>query len=266
MASESTTGRDRAAAPDYSRVAEAYHQSRPRYPAELFAFVASLVDRRLVAWDCATGSGQAALDLSAHFERVIATDVSSDQINQARAHPRIAYRVASAEQSGLEDASVDLVTVASGIHWFDLERFYAEVRRVLRPGGILAAWSYHVGHVEPPFDEVFGRFYRDVVSPYFAQGAKLVDARYRTLSLPGDPIPAGPFHVTAAWNLDQTLTFIESWSGTQQYIKRRGESPVPLIASELKTLWGSRESVHVLRWPLYMRVSRLPERDHASRR
>jgi SAM-dependent methyltransferase len=258
MKSDDATGpNDRSAVPDYSRVAKAYAVARPRYPEELFVFLSSLLDRRRLAWDCATGSGQAAVDLTEYFEWVIATDLSPTQIAQAPPRPRVSYRVASAEESGLEDSSADLVTVASGIHWFDLDRFFSEVRRVLRPGGVLAAWSYHVGHVEPPFDRIFHDFYRDVVSPYFAAGAQLVDDGYETLVLPGERIETPSFHVCASWSLADTLTFVESWSGTQQYVKLRGESPVPLIARHLEAMWGDRGRTRTLRWPLYLRVSRL---------
>jgi SAM-dependent methyltransferase len=243
--------------PDYSPFAREYAQYRPGYPAELFSRLASLVDRRNLAWDCATGNGQAALELVKHFDRVIATDVSAEQIRRAAQHPRIEYRVAKSEQSGLDDRSVDLVTVATAMHWFDLERFYAEARRIIRPGGLLAAWAYHVGYVEPPFDRIFGRFYRDVVSPYFASGARLVDARYETITLPGESAEAGDFFVSAAWNLDQMLAFIGSWSGTRQYIKERGEDPAAFISEELERLWGERERIHVVRWPLFIRISRL---------
>ena len=112
------------AGPDYSRVAESYSMARPGYPDELFKWLASLVERRDVAWDTATGSGQAAVSLARHFRRVIATDISEEQIRHARAHPRIEYRAASAEASGLPDNSVDLVVSAAALHWFDLERFY----------------------------------------------------------------------------------------------------------------------------------------------
>ena len=216
--------------PDYSPFAKEYAQSRPGYPTELFSKLALLVDRRNLAWDCATGNGQAALELAKHFDRVIATDISAEQIRHAVQHPRIDYRVAKSEQSSLEDRSVDLVTVASAMHWFDLEKFYAEARRVIRPGGMLAAWTYHVGYVEPPFDRIFERFYRDIVSPYFAPGAKLADARYETINLPGEAIDAGKFFVGAAWNLDQMMAFIGSWSGTQQYIKERGIDPAAFIS------------------------------------
>ena len=58
-----------------------------------------------------------------------------------KAHPRVEYRVAPAERSGLPDAAVDLVTLALAAHWFDLPRFYAEVRRVGRPRTAIALIS-----------------------------------------------------------------------------------------------------------------------------
>lgn len=243
--------------PDYSSYAKQYAQSRPTYPEELFSYLASLVEQHNLAWDCATGNGQAALALTEHFKRIIATDISAEQIRQAIPHPQVEYRVAKSEQSGLEDKSVNLVTVASALHWFDLDSFFREVRRVVRRGGVLAAWSYHVGYMEPPFDKLFLRFYQDVLYDYFAPGARLVDDRYENIILTGKSIDAGQFYVSADWNLHQMLAFIKSWSGTQQYIQEQGEDPTELIADELKQIWGNRDKVYTIRWPLFMRISRL---------
>jgi len=243
--------------PDYSPYAKEYAQSRPGYPPTLFNYLASLTDSHQLAWDCATGNGQAALELTSYFNQVVATDVSAEQIRHARQHPQISYRVAQAEKSGLENESVNLITVASAIHWFDLDSFYTEARRVIQPGGVLSAWSYHVGYVEPPFDQLFARFYREVVASYFAPGARFVDDRYENITLPGEALRADQFHVTADWNLDQMFAFIRSWSGTQQYLQERGEDPVAIIADELTMLWGERENVHTIRWPLCIRISRL---------
>lgn len=241
--------------PDFSPFAEQYARSRPAYPAELFQHLVSLVDPRRLAWDCATGNGQAAVHLAEEFDRVVATDISEAQIGQAVPHPRIEYRVAPSDRSGFDDRSVDLVTVAAAIHWFDLDRFYTEVRRVLRPGGVVAAWTYHVCYLEPPFDEIFLRFYHDTLRDYFAPEVRIVDNRYNGLTLPGDPLPIPPFSVTAEWTLEQMLAFIASWSGTQSYIQQNGRSPLETFARELEDLWGSgRQTV---RWPLYARVARL---------
>jgi ubiquinone/menaquinone biosynthesis C-methylase UbiE len=243
--------------PDFSPVAKQYARSRPQYPDQLFQYLASLTGQHYLAWDCATGNGQAALGLVKHFDRVIATDVSAEQIRQAAYHPQIEYRVGAAERSGIGDRSVDLVTVASAIHWFELGAFSEEIRRVVQPGGVLAAWTYHVGHVQPPFDKIFRHFYDDILYPYFAPGARLVDQRYETLALPGKALPARAWSTSAAWNFDQMVAFINSWSGTQQFIKEQGKNPVALIAEELERIWGEPASVHVVRWPLYMRISRL---------
>jgi SAM-dependent methyltransferase len=165
--------------------------------------------------------------------------------------------VTASEQSGLVDGSVDLLTVASAIHRFDLDRFFAEARRVVRPGGILAAWSYHAGHTEPPFGEILDRFYREVVQPYFAPGSKLIDEGYRNLVLPGEPVDPPQFRMQADWNLDQMIVFVGTWSGTQEYIRRHGESPVPEVAEPLRRVWGVPDRVRAVRWPLHIRASRL---------
>jgi ubiquinone/menaquinone biosynthesis C-methylase UbiE len=95
---------------------------------------------------------------------MIATDASAEQIASATRCDNVEYRVAPAEQTGLPDASIDLVTVAQALHWFDRERFFAEVKRVLRPGGVLALWVYATSRIgneavndtvqdSPPWDE-----------------------------------------------------------------------------------------------------------------
>jgi ubiquinone/menaquinone biosynthesis C-methylase UbiE len=243
--------------PDFSPIARRYARTRPAYPDALFSELASLTGGHRLAWDCATGNGQAAVGLAAHFDRVIATDISAEQVSLAARHPGIAYIAAAAEHPPLRDSSTDIVTVASAVHWFDIEAFGAQARRVIRPGGILAVWSYHVGRMEPPFDALFARFYDEILSPFFAPGARLVDDGYRTLALPGEPVATGEHPVSALWDLGRMFDFIRSWSGTDRYIRERGDDPSALIAAELASLWGPPETVRRVRWPLSIRVSRL---------
>lgn len=243
--------------PDFSPLAASYARARPAYPDELFDWLASLLDRRRVAWDCATGSGQAARGLARRFERVVATDLSEEQLRHAEPNPRIHYRRAAAESSGLADGSVDLVTVAAAVHWFDLPAFAVEVERVVRPGGLLAVWTYHVGEVEPPFDKVFHRLYWEILKPYFAPATGLVDEHYETLELPGEPVAASRFQMRVTWRLAQVLEFIASWSGARAYGEARGEDPADLVREELASLWGDRQAAREIRWPLHLRVSRI---------
>jgi len=243
--------------PDFSPLAGRYARSRPTYPREWYEYLAGLVDRHDLAWDAATGNGQAALGLVDHFPRVVATDISPEQIRHAVRHPAIEYRVAASENAGLDTGSVDLVTVAAAAHWFDMNAFGREVRRVARPGGVLAVWTYHVGIMQPPFDRLFHKFYFEVVGPYFAAGARLVDQLYATLQLPGAPVAAPKLDVTASWNHGQVVDFIHSWSGTSAYRAATGQDPVDLIREELEAIWGSPDEIHTLAWPLHARITRL---------
>ena len=243
--------------PDFSKVAASYAMARPTYPRALFEWLASVASAHDMAWDCAAGSGQAAVGLAAHFSRVIATDISPAQLRYAGPHDRIEYRVARAEDSGLPARSVDLVAAAAAIHWFDRPRFYGEALRVARDGAVLAAWTYHVAHVEPPFDGVLGPFYEEVVRSYFAPGARLVDGRYEGLDLPGTRLAAPQFVVSARWTAAQILAFVRTWSGVQAYIERNGSDPSAALAGTLLQMCDGAEAVHEVRWPLYLCASRL---------
>ena len=239
--------------PDYSRVSAEYATARPMYPAELFEWLASSVSSCDAAWDTATGSGQAALGLATHFNHVIATDVNPVQLQYAKLHSRIEYRVAPAENSGLADHSVDLIVAATAIHWFDLDEFYTEVKRVIRPGGVLAAWTYHVGHVSPPLDSILWPFYRDVVGPYFAPGVRMVDSRFEELTLPGKALQTPALNVSVRWSADEVLRFVRTWSGVQSYMLATKMDPVIEIATAVRNMF--EDSVKEVSWPLYIRAA-----------
>src|SRR5258706_1168745 len=153
----------------FSELATKYAGFRPHYPPALLDYLLKLAPAESVAWECACGSGQATLDLAARFARIIATDGSREQIAAAPAHPRVEYRVATAEDCGLEANSVDLVAVAQAIHWFKLEKFYAEVKRVLRSGGVIAVWAYGINHVEgEEIDRLVQEYHSQTVAPAWA--------------------------------------------------------------------------------------------------
>jgi SAM-dependent methyltransferase len=236
-------------APDYARY-------RPNYPAGLFAWLAQVAPSTTTAWDCGTGSGQAAVGLAAHFDRVIATDPSRKQLDHAEPHPRVDYRMASAEVSHLDTASVDLITVAQAIHWFDLDRFYAEAKRVLKPGGVIAAWTYTLLDVEAGIDELLTDFYRNVVGPYWPPERRMVDDRYRSLPFPFEEISAPAFEIRTEWSREDLLGYLGTWSATQACMKAAGIDPLIEFARRLSPLWPEPAMVKTLRWPLHMRVGR----------
>jgi ubiquinone/menaquinone biosynthesis C-methylase UbiE len=241
----------------FSSIAECYAHFRPRYHPALFDFLATLVPRNAPVWDCACGSGQASLDLATRFNRVVATDASREQIASATAHPNVEYRVAPAEQSGLPGKSVSLITVAAALHWFDLERFYAEVRRVVRPHGVLAAWACPFLEVEgDTANQLVQEFRRETVGPYWPPERKLAEAGYRTISFPFVEITPPKFCMEARWTLAQFLGYLGTWSATKRFMEATGSNPLEKLSVELSEVWSDGSSTRLVTWPLALRVGR----------
>ena len=238
----------------FSGHAAVYASFRPGYPPALFDFVASLTSGRALAWDCATGNGQAALGLAERFARVIATDASAAQLAQATPHPKIEYREAPAEQSGLPDRSVDLVTVATAVHWFDFDRFYAEVERVLAPGGAVAVWAYNLPRVTPEISALVDRLSYQIVKAYWPPERRWVDEEYHTLPFPFAEVETPALAIEERWDLPRMLDYIGTWSSTQRYIKTHGEDPRELVAEELAAAWGDPGREREVRFPIMMRA------------
>ncbi len=241
----------------FSKQAQVYAQYRPHYPSKLFVYLASIAPGRQMAWDCGTGNGQAAIELIKHFDRVVATDASSDQIAQALPHARIDYRVEPAEEVSLAADTVDLVTVAVAVHWFDLERFYREVRRTLKASGVLAVWTYHLPVIEPRVDQILTTYYAEILSGYWPERFRYVDDRYRTLPFPFKELQPPRFEMEAEWDLSQLVGFLESWSATQRYEQAKGHHPITLIWQELIAAWGEPERRRLIRWPLHLRIGKV---------
>lgn len=242
----------------FSAQSKAYAAFRPTYPKDLVEYLAQVSPSRHLAWDCATGSGQAAVLLADIFERVHATDASEKQIASAEPHARVDYDVAPADRSGLPDASCDLVTVAQAAHWFDLPAFYAEVRRVLKPGGVLALWCYVGLETDSPLiDDLIHEFQYGRVESYWPPGRELVEARYETLPFPFRRIAAPPFTMSAEWTRNGLLGYISSWSAVVRCREQEGVDPMMELATELVELWPDADEVREVRWPVSLLVARV---------
>jgi SAM-dependent methyltransferase len=247
----------------FSRQAPDYAKFRPSYPRELFNYLGTITPSRELAWDCATGNGQAAVGLASVFDRVIATDASEKQISEAQPHKRVEFRVMPAENSGLDSGTFDLIMVAQALHWFDLDRFYTEARRVLKPTGILAVSAYNLLQIEPEIDEVVNRYYYEVVGPYWPPERKLVE-QFADLSFPFRKVDPPKFEMMAEWNLNDLIGYLRTWSSTQRFIAAKGEDPVKEIGDELRAAWGSARQTRRVIWPMTLRVGLKPEPEGAS--
>jgi ubiquinone/menaquinone biosynthesis C-methylase UbiE len=238
----------------FSKQAADYAKFRPRYPKQLFQWLASIAPGRDLAWDCATGNGQAAVELAEVFGRVVATDASEKQVANAERHAGVQYRVASAEASGLESSSIDLITVAQALHWFDLAKFYSEARRVLKPRGIVAAWAYKLATVARPIDAVVNHYYEDVVGPYWPAERGLVE-KFEELSFPFPAVETPAFEMVVEWNVEQLLGYLGTWSATQRFMAAEKCNPLEGVEKELRKVWGAE--TRRVTWPLTIKVGRL---------
>ncbi len=239
----------------FSSQSAAYRRYRPAYPAALIRYVASLAPDRRVALDCATGNGQAAVGLAEHFETVLAIDGSESQLARAQASERVRYAASLAEQLPLRDRSVALVVAAQAAHWFDFDRFHAECRRVLVPGGVVAIWTYEKFRVDPRVDALIDQFYSGVVGPYWPPERRFVEQGYRTLPFPWREESAPLFALETDWDLQQVLGYLATWSAVQHYKDQRGEDPLPALAPRLEAVWPTGGYRRLL-WPIHLRIGR----------
>jgi SAM-dependent methyltransferase len=238
----------------FSGHAVEYAKFRPHYPDALFEYLVSISPRHELAWDCATGNGQAAVGLARHFERVIATDASAQQIESAEPNERVSYRVAPAEASGIDPASVDLILVAQALHWFEFDGFFAEAERVLKDDGVLAISSYKVLEIAPEIDAIIWKFYRETTGPFWPPERELVETDYKNIPFPLPELPPVRFEMREEWNLHQLAGYLRTWSATQKFIAARGFDPVDSVVEEVKAVWKDPEQMRETKWPLHLRV------------
>lgn len=245
----------------FSAQADRYVAFRPHYPGALFDALCRELPPDPLVWDCATGNGQAAAMLGRRVPRVIGSDRSAAQLRHAIAQEHVCYVQAYAEAMPLRARSVDLITVAQALHWFDFERFYAEAARVLKPGGVVAAWTYSFLRVIPQLggeiERVMRSFYHDVVGPYWPAERRWVDEEYRTIPFPFAALEIGEFTITLEWNLASVIGYVSSWSATQRYIAATGSDPLPVLAGELAGPWGEPARTRRLEWKLSIRAGRV---------
>ncbi len=236
----------------FSTQAADYARYRPDYPQELYDFILLNGTGSFTAWDCGTGNGQVAVALAEFYERIYATDPSANQIANALKHPQILYSVASAEASGLPDHSMDLVVVGQAIHWFNFEEFYAEVRRVGKPGALIAIWGYGLNTISPEVDEVINDFYDNIVGKYWPPERKYLDAEYQEIPFPFKKIPTPRVQMQQHWDLNDFIGYLSTWSSVQAYIKANAVNPLQALYPKLAAAWGDKDLVRTVEWPLYL--------------
>jgi SAM-dependent methyltransferase len=237
----------------FSRQSAAYSRYRPGYPPALIDWIASQAPDRRLAVDCATGNGQAAVALAEHFDNVLALDGSLGQLRNAAPCPNVAYVGALAERLPLGDRSASLVAAAQAVHWFDFARFHAECRRVLVPGGVVAAWTYEKFQLDDAVDAVVEDFYERVMGAWWPPERRYVEEGYRTLPFPWREAETPAFELETWWDLEQVMGYLASWSSVQRYRDHHGRDPLAGLRGPLELAWGGT-GPRRLRWPVHVRL------------
>jgi ubiquinone/menaquinone biosynthesis C-methylase UbiE len=241
----------------FSDAAEEYANFRPAYPPTLFKTLAMLAPATHSAWDCGTGNGQAAVGLAEFFESIEATDASAEQIARAQPHPHVRYRAAPAEASGLTDNSVDLVSVAQALHWFDRDRFFAEAQRIARPGALMAVYGYNWFYITPTLDALTERFLLQPVMSFWSANNRLLWDGYRTIVFPFQEVTSPNLAIHLTWTLDQLFDYYLTWSAPRRKIAADGDSFVRDARREFSVAWGDPDRPRHVVMPIAMRLGRL---------
>lgn len=248
---------ERAFADHFASVSAGYATYRPAYPRELFAALAGVSPSTALAWDCGCGTGQASVALAEFFDEVDASDASAAQIAQATPHARVTYGVVPAEESGFPDASVSLITVAQALHWFDVDAFHVEARRVLVPRGVIAEWTYAL--LQVPSSDAVTALIRDFdveMHPYWPPERRFVDRNYIDFAFPFEPISLGDFAMHAEWSREQLLGFLGTWSAVARCRQQTANDPLVAVAEKLAVAWVGT-TTREIRWPMTLRVGRV---------
>lgn len=239
---------------NFSRQSALYAKFRPVYPKSLYDFIYTNLKGSERAWDCGTGNGQVAAVLAKHFKRVVATDISEQQLSKAPAIENISYEKCREELPDYPENFFDLITVAQAIHWFDFEKFYNEVNRVGKQNGLLAVWGYELLRVNAEADTRISNFYENKIGAYWDPERKLIDEKYATIPFPFEEIEAPAFDIQAKWTLNEFEGYLNTWSSVQKYIISNQENPVSKLIEELKPVWHGELGV---KFPVFLRLGRI---------
>ena len=241
---------------NFSKQANLYANFRPHYPDALYKYIFEQVKNFDVALDVATGNGQAASVLANRFKKVFGTDISLKQLDNAIQKENIEYLVEPAEKFSFPDLHFDLITVAQAIHWFDFEKFYAEVNRTLKSNGLLVVIGYGLIRIDDELNAIIDHFYKNIIGPYWDKERKLIDEEYQTIPFPFTEIESPKLFIEYEWTLEHFLNYLQTWSAVQHYITANNHNPVSNeMIMQLKQYWSDEELKKIC-FPLFIRAGR----------
>jgi SAM-dependent methyltransferase len=241
---------------NFSQQSDRYAKFRPRYPELLYDYLNSLVPRKENAWDCGSGNGQVAICLAKTFTQVFATDISQAQIDNALQAENIHYSVQPAEKTSFENNIFDLIVAAQAVHWFDFEKFYAEVKRTARKNALIVLLGYGRLQTSTEIDTLLDDFYFNQIGKYWDSERRYIDENYQTIPFPFEEIQAPKFTNTLQWDLEHLLGYLNTWSAVKHFTKHHNYNPVELLRKPLEQFWTQKQILEVS-FPLLLRIGKI---------
>lgn len=236
----------------FSAQSELYQQARPTYPQSLIDSLIQQLKGFDRAWDCGAGSGQLTRLIAPYFQQVIATDLSQNQLDQAPALSNVSYLQQAAEQCTFPDQYFDLITVAQAIHWFDFEKFYAQVKRTLKADGLFAVIGYGLLTLEDAFlNDRLQQLYHQTLNGFWDAERRYIDEQYQSIPFPFQDIPMPQFQIELHWTGQQLWDYLQTWSAVQHYQDHMRVSAL----ADLQDILLIRQPMRVT-FPLLLRVGR----------
>ena len=239
---------------NFSSQSERYAKHRPQYPPALLEFITSFVKNKNLAWDCGTGNGQTAKELSKYFQNVYATDISNKQIEHAVKKKNINYAVEPAEKTILQNNSVDLITVSQALHWFHFDKFYNEVKRVSTKNTVIAVWTYSLLQIDPITNSIIHNYHFNTLKDYWDEERKFVDDGYATIPFPFEQIKTPEFFIELNWDTADLDGYLNTWSALQKFIKENNYNPVPELMKEIRHTWPDNE-IKKISFPIHLKMA-----------
>lgn len=241
---------------NFSTQSNQYAKYRPSYPPELFDYINTIVANKNTVWDCGTGNGQVAIELSKTFDNVFATDISEQQLNNAQKANNISYSLQPAEKTNFNNDFFDLIVVAQAIHWFDFEKFYTEVKRTAKQDGLLCVLGYGLLKISTEIDIVINDFYTNTIGSYWDKERRYIDENYTTIPFPFEEISSPNFVNTQLWSLHHLMGYLSTWSAVQHFIKTNHYNPMDQLQKQIEPLWENDE-LKPVNFPILLRLGRI---------
>lgn len=225
----------------FNHRSDEYAQARPRYPLEFYDFLLSLTRNHHRLWDCACGNGQVAIDMVEYFDELHATDISKNQLKNAFRHPKIKYASSSSESTLFPAEFFDMICVAQALHWFNLDKFFTETRRVLKPGGILAVFGYGFFTITDEIDRIIEETFYATIDDFWSEKNRLLMSGFKGVKFPFSKVDIPVFSMDQNWSLSALIDYLNTWSAVKRYNETTGRNITGQLQENLILVWDLNE-------------------------